>query len=65
MKVESSKRKIIKEYLERRDFGKMFVKNMKVLDPLDRICPIKHPFMRESTDPDLPRKPHPAVMSIE
>ena len=54
MKVDPTKRKIIREYYERKHFFDQFVDSMVVVDPLDRVDPIKYPGMK-----------HPAVRTVE
>ena len=54
MQVDPTKRKIIREYSERQQFFEAFVEAMIVVDPLDRIDPIKYPKMN-----------HEAVRSVE
>lgn len=48
MSVDPDKRKIIREYKERKYFFEQFVVNMVVVDPLDRVDPEKYPGMKDS-----------------
>ena len=45
MKLFPEKRKIIKEYLERKEFYEKFVDAMVIVDPLDRVDPEDYPNM--------------------
>ena len=54
MNVNPAKRKIIREYYERKYFFEQFVEAMVVVDPLDRVDPELYPGMKD-----------PAVRTVE
>ena len=49
MQVFPEKRKIIKEYLERKEFYDKFVDAMVIVDPLDRVDPEEFPKMNDES----------------
>ena len=49
MEVLPEKRKIIREYLERKEFYEKFVDAMVIVDPLDRVDPDQYPNMQNES----------------